>query len=64
MKSKEIRAKAADELLRTLKDCSESLFNKRFQTEIEQIGNPSEIGRLRRDIARIKTILLEKGVRV
>lgn len=64
MKTKDLRAKAADELLRALKDNAESLFNKRFQTEIEQIGNPSEIRRLRRDIARIKTVLLEKGVRV
>lgn len=64
MKPKDARAKSNDELVRSLKDLSESLFNKRFQTEIEQIGNPSEIGRLRRDIARIKTVLRERGVRV
>ena len=63
-KASDLRAKSADELLVSLKDRQEALFNKRFQTEVEQIGNPSEIRKLRREIARIKTVLCEKGRRV
>lgn len=63
MKCKDIRGKSAEELLASLKENSEALFNKRFQTEVEQMTNPSEIRHLRHDIARIKTVLREKGVR-
>jgi large subunit ribosomal protein L29 len=63
MKCKDIRGKSAEELLSTMKDISEALFTKRFQTEVEQMTNPSEIRHMRHDIARIKTVLREKGIR-
>ena len=64
MTAKELRGKTVDELIAAYKKTAEAVFNKRFQTEIEQIGNPSELRELRRDIARIKTVLREKGVKL
>jgi large subunit ribosomal protein L29 len=63
MIAKDLRGKSAEELLKALRETTEALFNKRFQTEVEQMSNPSEIRTLRRDVARIKTVLREKGVR-
>jgi len=64
MKAKDLRGKTVDELQAAYRKSADALFNKRFQTEIEQIGSPSEIRKLRKGIARIKTVLREKGVRV
>ncbi|MHC4597683.1 MAG: 50S ribosomal protein L29 [Planctomycetota bacterium] len=64
MTAKELRNKTVEELIATYRKTAEAVFNKRFQTEIEQIGNPSELRELKRDIARIKTILKEKGVKI
>ncbi|MHC5037461.1 MAG: 50S ribosomal protein L29 [Planctomycetota bacterium] len=63
MKAEDLRAKTVEELIAEYKKSAEALFNRRFQTEIEQIASPSDLRRIRRDIARIKTILREKGVR-
>lgn len=63
MKPKDLRGKSVEDLLAALQETDLALFNKRFQTEVEQITNPSEIRTLRRTIARIKTVLREKGVR-
>ncbi|MCU0723632.1 MAG: 50S ribosomal protein L29 [Planctomycetes bacterium] len=63
MKPKDLRGKSVEDLLAALKETDQALFNKRFQTEVEQITNPSEIRTLRRTVARIKTVLREKGVR-
>ena len=64
MKAEELRGKTVEELIAAYEKNAEALFNKRFQTEIEQIGSPSEIREIRRSIARIKTVLREKGVRI
>ena len=64
MTAKDLRGKTVEELEAAFRKAAESLFNARFQTEIEQIGTPSEIRKLRREIARIKTVLREKGVRL
>ena len=63
MKPKDLRGKSVEDLLTALRETDQALFDKRFQTEVEQITNPSEIRTLRRAIARIKTVLREKGVR-
>lgn len=63
MKATELRGKSVDDLLKELKTASETLFSRRFQTEVEQMNNPSEIRSIRRDIARLKTVLREKGVK-
>ncbi|MHC4778549.1 MAG: 50S ribosomal protein L29 [Planctomycetota bacterium] len=64
MTAEEMRSKTVEELLTVYRKSAEAVFNKRFQTEIEQLGNPSELRGLKRDIARIKTVLREKGVKV
>lgn len=64
MKAEELRGKTVEELIAAYEKNAEALFNKRFQTEIEQIGSPSDIREIRRSIARIKTVLREKGVRI
>ena len=63
MNAKDLRGKTVEELMAAYRKTAEALFNKRFQSEVEQIASPSEIRGLRRDIARIKTVLREKGIR-
>lgn len=64
MKAKDLRGKTPEELLAAYKKSAEALFQKRFQTEVEQIGNPAELHKHRKDVARILTVLREKGVKV
>ncbi|MBM4043546.1 MAG: 50S ribosomal protein L29 [Planctomycetes bacterium] len=65
MKPSEIRAKAKEEILEELQGCRRELFNLRFQRQSEGIENPSQLRRLRKDIARLQTILreMELGLR-
>ena len=60
MKAEEIRAMSSEELLRKLDDLKEELFNLRFQMATAQLDNPMRIREVRRDIARVKTILRER----
>ena len=60
LKTSEIRDLPADELIQRLTDTKEELFNLRFQNATGQIDNYSRLGELKRDIARIKTILRER----
>lgn len=57
MKASEIRDMAPEERLQKLNDLKEELFNLRFQNEIGQLENSGKLKSLKRDIARIKTIL-------
>jgi len=57
MKAKELRNKSADELNKELGDLKESLFNLRFQLAINQLENPMRIKEVKKDIARVKTVL-------
>ena len=57
MKIQKLRELSRDELLKTLKDYKEELFNLRFQFTINQLKNPMRIHHVRKDIARILTIL-------
>ena len=59
MKAKEIREMSLDELSVKLKDLKAELFNLRFQNAINQLENPLRISAVKKDIARIKTILHE-----
>lgn len=59
MKAKEIREMSADEMNRKISDLKEELFNLRFQHGSGQLENPTLIGKTKRDIARLKTILRE-----
>ncbi len=59
MKSSEIRKMSVDEMKTKLKDLRDELFNLRFQLAINQLENPMRISAVKKDIARIKTILCE-----
>ncbi len=61
MKAIDVRARTADELSELLEDLQKAAFNLRFQKASGQLENTAEIHRVRRDIARIKTILGEKS---
>lgn len=60
MKARELRELSIDELERKLEDLRRELFNLRFQQATHQLKNPVRIRLVRRDIARILTILKEK----
>ena len=60
IKTSEIRDLPVDELQERLRDTKEELFNLRFQNATGQIDNYSRLGELKRDIARIKTVLRER----
>lgn len=60
MKATEIRALSVEELEKKLKDLKEELFNLRFQHAINQLDNPHRIDDVKKDIARVMTILGEK----
>lgn len=59
MKASEIRELTADELNTKLSDLKAELFNLRFQLAINQLDNPMRISAVKKDIARVKTIIRE-----
>ena len=59
MKASELRELSVSELEIKLKDLKEELFNLRFQLAINQLENPTRIKAVKKDIARISTILRE-----
>ncbi|NLN15391.1 MAG: 50S ribosomal protein L29 [Tissierellia bacterium] len=60
MKAKEIRQLSSKELNDKLLELKAELFNLRFQKATGQLDNPLRIKAVRKDIARIKTILRER----
>lgn len=60
-KSSELRALTADELREEEKNLRKELFNLRFQKTTGEIENPLRIRHVRKDIARILTIITEKS---
>lgn len=60
MKSSELREMSDDQLQHELRETQESLFRLRFQAATERLDAPSQLRRLRRTIARIKTIQRER----
>ena len=61
MKASELRNMTAEELNSKLKDLKEELFNLRFQHAINQLENPHKIADVKKDIARVMTVLHEKN---
>ena len=59
MKAAQMRNLTQDELQNKLKDLKEELFNLRFQLAINQLDNPMRIKAVKKDIARINTVLRE-----
>ena len=61
MKAADVRAKTTDELGTELDQLTKEVFNLRFQKAGGQLENTSRVRQVRRDIARIKTILGERA---
>jgi len=61
MKAKELRELSADQLHEKLDEFNKSMFDFRFTSKVGNLENPVVIRSTRRDIARIKTILKERG---
>ena len=60
MKTKELRSLSADDLLKKDKDVRENLFKLRFKHGIRRLENSAKLAELRKDIARIQTVIAEK----
>ena len=60
MKAEDVRAKTVDQLNDELSGLQKEAFNLRFQRVSGQLENTARVRAVRRDIARIKTILSEK----
>ena len=61
-KNVDVRAKTPDELKDQLTGLKKEQFNLRFQRATQQLESPARVRLVRREIARIKTILGEKAV--
>lgn len=61
MKAAELRAMSAKELNEKLAELKQELFNLRFQHAINQLENPGRIETVKKDIARVLTVLAEKA---
>ncbi|MTH97354.1 50S ribosomal protein L29 [Roseibium sp. RKSG952] len=62
MKATDVRAKTLDELRAELEGLKKEQFNLRFQKASGQLENTGRVRQIRRDIARIQTIMREKRV--
>ena len=63
MRASEVREMTTAELESKLKDLMAELFNLRFQLAINQLDNPMRISAVKKDIARVKTILRENEIK-
>lgn len=63
MKARELRELSEDELRNKERDLADQLFKLRFQHTLGQLENATKLRNLRRDIARIKTLLRESNLR-
>ena len=61
MKTKDLTAKSAPELDKELTELYKTHFGLRMQKATQQLTNTSQLGNLRRDIARVKTVLTQKA---
>jgi large subunit ribosomal protein L29 len=62
-KAEELRNLADGELLARLDEAHRELFTLRFQHVTRQLANYQRLGEVRRDIARIKTLLRQRGIK-
>ena len=60
MKAEELRNLSDEELLAKVRDAKEELFNLRFQTATGQLDNTSRIKEVKKDIARVFTLIKER----
>ena len=59
MKAKELRTLTPSELEQRLREAREELFNLKFQHKTGQLSNPLRIREIKKDIARLRTLLAE-----
>ncbi|MBP1927300.1 large subunit ribosomal protein L29 [Sedimentibacter acidaminivorans] len=64
MKAKELRDKSVNELNQSVVDLKTELFNLRFQLATGELDNPMRINKVKKDIARVKTILRERELNI
>ncbi len=62
MNAKEVRENTVEELNNKLADLKDELYKLRFQHAINQLDNPMRIPAVKRDIARVQTIIREKQI--
>ena len=62
MKTSELRAKNAEELNKEVLELLKAQFSLRMQLATQQLSNTSQLRNVRRDIARVRTLLCEKAV--
>jgi large subunit ribosomal protein L29 len=62
MKASELRTKSVDELNKELLDLLKAQFGLRMQHATQQLSNTSQMSKVRRDIARVRTLIREKAV--
>ena len=60
LKIEKVRTMDADEMAAKVKSIDEELFNLRFRNAMKQLENPLEIRNLRKDLARLKTVLRQQ----
>ena len=63
MKAKEIKEMTNDELVAKLAQLKEELFNLRFRHATGQLDNPNVLNGVKKDIARVKTVLREREIK-
>ena len=61
MKAVELRAKSVDELNNELIELRRAQFSLRMQLATQQLSKVDQVGKVRRDIARVRTVLAEKA---
>ena len=63
MKASELRAKSGDDLKKELGDLLKAQFGLRMQHATQQLSNTSQLAKVRRDIARVRTVIKEKAAK-
>lgn len=61
MKASELRTKGADELGKELTDLLRAQFSLRMQIATQQLNNTAQLRKVRRDIARVRTVMNQKA---
>ncbi|MEK9777988.1 MAG: 50S ribosomal protein L29 [Methylophilaceae bacterium] len=61
MKANDLRKKSVEDLGKELVDLRKAQFNARMQISTQQSNKTDQLSKLRQDIARVKTIIAEKG---
>ena len=62
MKASEVRDLSERELMEKISDLKAELFNLRFQHAINQLENPMRLSHVKKDIARVKTVIKQREI--